>query len=450
MEDEFSKVDFSKWTSSHWSLFTSLAIGFFMWGVIASIAPLFYPSVNQVWFLIVPIVAQLAGDLGISALSDLKLGRKGTFFLTMVLYGAGSLLIFGASTLSVYGVIPSSSPLFLGLVTLGIILGNLGIEGEVPTALSYASETMPLRLRETMLVLLPNFDNVGAMMASLIALVTYNLTDSSLVELRFLGLFAIILVGVAIFVRYRIPESVRWLVKAKKEEKAEEELKKFSPEAREEYVRLNKRTSLATRFAFLVIISVSQYLTYGLMAYVIADYYFSGTSVDQVIFVANLGASLAGFLASALANRMASRIFALFSYLGGVSTMGLIVGYVIIPGLLAYALPTLYVMFYALLFLNMFFSEFGWAARTIYEPTLMPIRARAFFIGLIRMFPMVSYALSIQLTSGFNELQFVMYNLALWLLGAGGSLMWLFKGYDVNMVPIEQTSQEDVKKGAIT
>ncbi len=449
MVDEFERVDFSKWTSSHWSLFTSLAIGFFMWGVIASIAPLFYPSVNQVWFLILPIVAQLAGDLGISALSDLKLGRKGTFFLTMALYGTGALLIFGASTLSIYGVIPSSSSLFLALVTLGIVLGNLGIEGEVPTALSYASETMPLRLRETMLVLLPNFDNVGAMVAALIALITYNLSNSSLVELRFLGLFVMILVGVAIFVRYKIPESVRWLVKAGKKEKAEEELPKFAPEGKEEYSRVDKRVSLATRFAFLVIISISQYLTYGLMAYVIADYYFTGVTVDQVIFVANLGASIAGFLASALASRMASRFFSLFSFLGGTATMLLIVGYVLIPGLLASAVPTLYTTFYVLLFLNMFFSEFGWAVRTIYEPTLMPIRARAFLIGLVRMFPMVSYAISIQLTSGFNELQFVEYNLGLWALGALGSTMWFLKGYDVNMVPIEQTSQEDVKKDTI-
>jgi hypothetical protein len=169
-------VDFSGWNASHWSLFVSIMVGFFMWGVIASIAPLFYPSVNAVWFLVVPILAQLAGDLGISALSDFKLGRRGTFFLTMGLYGIGSMIIFASSTAASMSIISSSSPLFLILIVLGIVAADMGIEGEVPTALSYASETMPIKLREKMLVILPNFNNVGAMVAALVSYLTYSLS----------------------------------------------------------------------------------------------------------------------------------------------------------------------------------------------------------------------------------------------------------------------------------
>jgi MFS family permease len=435
----FSEIDFSKWTKAHWSLFSSLAVGFFMWGIIASIAPFFYPQVNQVWFLIVPIIAQLAGDLAISKLSDIKLGRKGTFFLTMGLYGSGALIIFGISQAVVSGVISTSSPVFLPLVVLGIILGYLGIEGEVPTALSYAGETMPLSLRETMLVFLPNFDNIGAMVAAAISYLTYSLSSSYLLELRTLGILAIVMVGFAIVMRYLTPESVRWLVKAGKKEEAEKEVEKyFSPKSSKISKSVEgKVPSLGFRYAFLSIIGVSQYLTYGLMAYVIADYYFKGIVIDEIVFVANLGASVAGIIASFLVKYLPTRKFAVISFLGGTLTMIPIL--LLLSGILPFSLGS----FYLLLLFNMVFSEFGWATRTVLEPLLMPIKSRAFYIGLVRVVPMLAYAGSIYLTSGFSSTQFVLYNLGLWGLGLGGSLAWYYKGYDTNMVPIEETAGDE-------
>ncbi|BBG25963.1 MFS transporter [Sulfuracidifex tepidarius] len=426
--DVTKNVDFSSWSRPHWTLFSSLALGFFMWGVIAATPPLIYPLVNAVWFLIVPILAQLAGDLGISALSDMRLGRKTTFFLTMGLYGSGAFLIFLATLVD--------TSFFLPMVVAGIVLADLGIEGEVPTSLSYTAENMPLKLRETMLILLPNFDNVGAAFAAAIAYLTYSLSDSYMVQLKVLGLTAVVLVGVALVLRRALPESVRWLVKEGKEKEAVKVAQEFHPLQGEER-RVERRVSLLTRFLFLILISISQYLTYGLMAYTVADFYFKGSTVDLIALVANLGASSAGVVASLLANRLGSRKFAVFSFLGGTLTM--------IPVFLltTSVLPFSMVSFYSLLTANMFFSEFGWAVRTVFEPTLMPIRARALFIGVVRVAPMLSYAASIQVTSSFSIIQFVGFNVALWSLGLVASLLWFGKGYDTNMVPIEETSGVD-------
>lgn len=77
----------------------------------------------------------------------------------------------------------------------------------------------------------------------------------------------------------------------------------------------------------------------------------------------------------------------------------------------------------------------------------MPIKARAFLIGSVRIAPMLSYAASLELTSTFTEVQFVLFNLILWSLGAFASVMWFFKGYDTNLVPIEETSQEVERQG---
>jgi MFS family permease len=432
MQPLFERIDNAKWTRPHWSVFFSLVIGFFMWGLIGALAPLFYPSVHAVWFLILPILAQVGGDLGLPRLSDLKLGRKVVFFLTLMLYGAGTILI-------------AISVLFLSsnlvVIVIGIVLAYVGVEGEVPTGLSYAAEIFPLRLREKMLVLIPNFDNFGAMIAATIGFATYSLTNSSTVELEVLALFAIALLIVALGVRYAIPESVRWLTYKGKSEKAQSEVQKFSeikPSSKSATrVSFNNKLGLMPRIGLLVVLGISQYLTYGLMTYIIADYYFSGNAVNFVVVVANAGAFAAGFVTLLIIRRLSVRSFSLFAYWGGALTM--------IPVfIVAYSVGSDLPLFYSLLFLNVAFSEFAWAVRGILEPILMPSRNRAFLVGVIRLGPMLAYAASIYLTTSFSLSQFVEYNFAVWVIGGVASIFWFFKGYNIEMMDLENASESGI------
>lgn len=195
---------------------------------------------------------------------------------------------------------------------------------------------------------------------------------------------------------------------------------------------MNKKLSLGSRYAFLAIIGLSQYLTYGLMAFVVADYYFSSSQTPFIIFIANLGASISGFIAAYIANKIRTRIFALISYVGGSLSM----------------IPILYLttnfnfaMFYSLLIVNMLFSEFGWAIRTIYEPVLMPKKLRAFMIGLIRLVPITAYAISTYVTQSFNLTNYILYNTILWLIGGIATIIWYFKGIDTNYVSLEEVER---------
>jgi len=428
MQPLFERIDNAGWTRPHWSVFVSLVIGFFMWGLIGSLAPLFYPSVHAAWFLILPILAQVGGDLGLPRLSDTKLGRKAVFFLTLMLYGAGSVLI-------------AISVLFLSsnlvVIVIGIVLAYIGVEGEVPTGLSYAAEIFPLRLREKMLVLIPNFDNFGAMVAASIGFVTFSLTNSSTVELEVLAIFAIALLIVALGVRYTIPESVRWLAYHGKSEKAEIEVQKFAPSQKVLANRVSatagKKLGLVPRIVLLVVLGISQYLTYGLMTYIIADYYFTGNAVNFIVVVANAGAFAAGFVTLLIIRRLSVKSFSLLAYWGGALTM--------IPiFIVAYSIGNNLPLFYGLLFLNVAFSEFAWAVRGILEPILMPSRNRAFLIGVIRLGPMLSYAASIYFTASFSLPQFVEYNAVLWVMGGAASLFWFLKGYNIEMVNLEDAS----------
>jgi MFS family permease len=424
MESAERIIDFSKWGGVHWKIFSSLSMGYFMWGVIGTLAPLLYPSTDSIWILIIPIISQLVGDLAFSYISDAMLGRKTVFFITLLCYGIGSLLI------TISALFLNSNPI---VILAGIVIGLLGVEGEVPVALSYASEIFPLKYREKVLVLFPNFDNIGAFIASLLAFIVLLNTNSYTLVYLSLGVFSIILIVFTLVIRYLIPESIRWLMEKGMKEKALSNIKVLpNKEERIKVEKLNKRVSLSRRFIFLVVISVSQFLTYGLMAFTVADYYFSGTVTFLIIAIANLGASAAGFIAPFLIDKVRIRVFSAFSYIGGAITM--------LP-ILALLSNFSLTLFYLLLILNMFFSEFAWAVRTILEPTLMPTKRRAFYIGLVRSANMISYSLSLYFTSSIDLTSFVLYNLALWLMGSAGAIYWYLRGYDVNYVPIEETSK---------
>ena len=70
-----------------------------------------------------------------------------------------------------------------------------------------------------------------------------------------------------------------------------------------------------------------------------------------------------------------------------------------------------------MLFVNMAFSEFAWAARTVLEPTLFPTNIRATMIGLVRVAPIALYSALTYITSSFSLWQFLLLNLFMWFVG---------------------------------
>lgn len=430
-------VDKSVWTSLHTLMFFSLAVGYFMWGVISSIAPLIYPSINNILFLLMPTFATLAGDLILPFFSDNRLGRKTTFFITMGLYSAGTALLILAAVLAGFNTNNLANIPYLLLIILGIVLGILGVEGEVPVMLSYTAEMMPLKYRDQMLILAPNFDNIGAMVAALIGYITYSASDSFAIELLSIGLVAALGIITAIIIRLLLPESVRWLTVKGKVYEAEREVERLVRRVNEiKEKEVEKEISLGFSYLFLALIGVSQYLTYGLMAFYVADFYFQGSTLAFIVFIANLGASITGFIATYIINKVKTRVFTLFSYIGGTLSM--------VPIILLTMNFNL-VMFYVLLVINMLFSEFGWAVRTVYEPVLMPSKLRAFMIGLIRIVPITMsaisvYALSVYLSN--NLALYLVYSFILWAIGGVMSIIWYFEGIDVNFVSIEKIHGE--------
>ncbi|MDP8023920.1 MAG: MFS transporter [Nitrososphaeria archaeon] len=402
-------IEKAKIGKMHVYTFIAVSMGFFIWGMLSTFAPIstliskFIPSTMYVFVLSVPLVFALIGNFLMGFIAD-KIGRKMAFIITMLSYGVGVFLFIISENLAV--------------LMASLFLTQFGVGGEEPALLALLSENMPVRYRGAILGIMPNFANIGAAVASGIAILTQGAFYPTKVAI---GVTAFIAIVILVFSRLSMPESVRWLeIKGKTEE-----AKKYASSVKAADEKLEEAlptASLRFRFAFLAIIGISQFLSFGLMAYILGPAEFPSLTA-QILFVANIGASVAGFIGAYIVNGISRKKYILFSFLGGLITMFLI---------LPFASTESLALFYALLFLNMTFSEFAWISRTVLEPELFPTGLRAGLIGVIRTITYGTYIASIYITFNFTVSQYIYYNIGLWLLGFFGALMWYFRGFDTN------------------
>ncbi len=183
------------------------------------------------------------------------------------------------------------------------------------------------------------------------------------------------------------------------------------------------------RYFVLGSMALSQYLTFGLMAYIIPYYEFSSaTKIDYLVFFGLLGASIAGPFAGRLISS-GRKLFTLLSFAGGLFSVLIILLVVNSLGNLLVYVP--------LLFVNMVFSEFAWAARTTLEPELFRTGTRGRGIALVRVIPMVAYPITIVLFANFSLGQEIVSNIILWIIGLAGAAVWFFYGYETKKMELD-------------
>ncbi|MGC9071305.1 MAG: MFS transporter [Acidilobus sp.] len=426
-DDVLSIVDRARWGRAHWLIFTSTAIGFFLWGIINTLGYAFYPEYENVAYIVIVAATPLLGDLILSWLSDRILGRKRTYLITMGMYGLGSLII----VLDLLLIPKSLTQMAVFLVGYG--LSMFGVEGEVPVGLALLAELAPVKHREKVLILSPNFENIGAAAAAAIAFLVYSLRNSYVLDSLAVAVMAVVGLVAAIVLRLLMPESIRWLAAYGRVGEARKEANKIGAQVERTAVLSEPPTvGLGGRFAVLTAWSLANYLTWSLMAFVLADYYFTGAGIYLVMLFANLGASVAA-VAALFVDKLDMRDFTLISFTGALLSFMPVLEYVLLD-LRSSAL------FYGLTFMNLFFITFTWWVRTIHEPLLFPTQRRAFLIGSVRAIAMGTYTASTYLTSTFPEWAFVIYGMFLQGVGLTAAAWWRGRGYDVRMRSLESLS----------
>jgi putative MFS transporter len=147
------------------------------------------------------------------SLSD-RLGRKTVFALTLLVYG----LATGLSALS-WSV--------GALLVLRFVVG-LGLGAELPVASTLVSEFSPRRIRGRVVVLLEAFWALGSIAAALVGWLVIPLSDDGW---RWALLIGALPALYAVFVRLRMPESVRFLESRGRHDEAERTVRAFEEAA---------------------------------------------------------------------------------------------------------------------------------------------------------------------------------------------------------------------------
>ena len=135
-----------------------------------------------------------------------------------------------ALTLLVYGIATGASALVGGLVALLVLrfFVGLGLGAELPVASTYVSEFAPARIRGRLIVILEAFWAVGWTAAALIGYFVIPTSDDGW---RWAFALGAIPAAYALFVRWGLPESARWLERRGRHEEAGAVVRTFEESA---------------------------------------------------------------------------------------------------------------------------------------------------------------------------------------------------------------------------
>lgn len=161
------------------------------------------------WIASIGFVGMAIGASLGGLLAD-RLGRRSVFALTLIVYGIAT----GASAL-VGG---------LALLLVFRFFVGLGLGAELPVASTYVSEFAPARIRGRLIVILEAFWAVGWSAAAVIG---FFVIPSSEDGWRWAFLIGAIPAAYALFVRWGLPESPRWLASRGKTEAAAKVVQEF-------------------------------------------------------------------------------------------------------------------------------------------------------------------------------------------------------------------------------
>ncbi len=404
------------WRRVHWVLFAVVSASFFLDGVLFSLVPTTIFLVEELAKLATVIfavnsIAFMAGAFALGRLGDV-VGRRLGLIISLTIYTLGALWFAAAYWIGV-----------LDLVTalLSTSLINFGVGGEVGPAYAALAELSPPRRRGAAVMLAANFWNVGAAIIAALSLYYVELAADPRTAVFYTFVTAVALAALVFIARLHIPESPRWLLARGREAESRALVEKYGVEPPQREERRSLRGYWG-RVAIFAAAFTAQLITYNIAAYYLpyAPGFAYGPDLAPLnVAVANAGAAVGAFLLMPLIDK-SRRLAFLAAFAGGLTTAAALAA--------AHGGPSQ--LYLAVLFINLVFSEWAWAAVSVLEAELFPTAVRSTAVGVVTATAWLINAAAVFTEGVLGAGPFFALLVSLWALGLAVSALWYAKGVE--------------------
>lgn len=423
-----------RWNRANTWMFVSFTVGMLLEAYIfglASIAtgwvamPKSLTSLLLAWapiWLIVGIA--LAGPI-----SD-RMGRKGTFYLTMALYGIGAIgLVFSYSYVLI-------------LVFLAILL--LAAGGEMNTIMVASHELMPRRHRGKTMMMEINAINLGGFLLAAVALLSAYSTVSF--QRTMIGVTAIVVLLVLLVARRNMPESIRWLEQRGRNEEAAAQVREYYGADWEAHVETQPERAPAARAAkgphpstalkmvVMIVIAAANTIGFGLVAYTLGPKYYPHLTSTILLVTTGVG-FVAGFF-GLLADRISRKGLLFWTFLGTFVMTAIL-------WLTTGAWSRDLTLFWILIVLLSAVNSVCYLTEDTIKAEVWPTLNRGTLTAVARFISIGLYIPAIYLAPYGNVHAYFFFNTAVWFVGLLAAFVWLVKGNETGQgVSIDVASGE--------
>ncbi|MGC8568875.1 MAG: MFS transporter [Nitrososphaeria archaeon] len=429
------EVEETGWTKVHWWIFASFAVGMILEGYSFALS-----SVVSTWFTLPVFFRVLAvmwsslwlaiGVMIIGPVTD-RIGRKKTFYISMTIFAiAGLLIIFTFNYV-------------LALISVGLLTFAGGAEQNV--IMTSMHEYYPRKHRSKAYMITLDTIELGSLISGIVG--SFSFSSSPIFSKTVAGIIVLVIIGLLIFIRYHMPESIRWLEAAGRSSHAEEEAKKYfktgpsaslsavgpiattpsvapavKPALQEaEKVRIKGRRDLLFRFLIALILADTNTVTYGLVTYTLGPIFYTNL-VPQILMIGTLAAFFGGLLGLG-ADRWSRKKLLVVSYF--LSLVSFALFYFFVP-VWSKDLSA----FWILLILAEVWPQLAWEAADALKTEIWPTIKRGTFVGLNRGLTFLISIPFLYIGSVLTLSQYMLLNVLWWIAGFLAAVVWYIWGVE--------------------
>ncbi len=420
---ELSKaIEETGWTRAHTISFLAFAIGLFLEGFIFSYAfvasywysvPLYLEKLLFSWPYLWLVIGIIVGGY----FSD-KYGRKKTFIYSMAMYAVGGVLLAFSVNYA------------LVLISLALLVSAAG--SEMNNIMTMAHEIFPRKHRSKAMMMLMDF-------VALAGVVTAVLGFISIYSTPFFGRIVasaavLLTLVVLVYLRLHMPESIRWLERVGKSDKAVEETKKYfgnvpsqaqATEAVQKTTAQVKGPPLWFKEFVVTAVAFANAVGYGFMAYTLAPLFFPDL-FPYIVLIASVVGFIGGLL-GLTGDRFSRKWFLTLSNIGTTAMMAIIA---VTLNIWSKNL----MIFWALLVIFYFIVQINYMTEDTLKGELWPTQHRGKLTALARAISIGAYIPLIYLIPSPSTpgalTEFLYIAVAVWAVGAVGAIAWHIWGIE--------------------